>query len=58
MPLWPLPALAAVMGAGYLLITLLGSASARDIFIILGILFTSVVLYGTYGKLSPAFQKL
>ena len=58
MPLWPLPALAAVTGAGYLLTTLLSTASARDIFIILGILLTSVLLYGTYGKLSPAFQKL
>lgn len=58
MPLWPAPALAAVVGAGYLLTSLLSSASSRDIFILLGILVTSVLLYTTYGKLSPAFQKL
>ncbi|MFB6402605.1 APC family permease [Pseudomonas putida] len=58
MPLWPLPALAAVTGAGYLLTTLLSAASARDIFIIVGLLLTSMLLYGTYGRLSPAFQKL
>ncbi|MFF7061606.1 amino acid permease [Pseudomonas sp. NPDC008258] len=58
MPLWPLPALVAVTGAGYLLTTLLAAASARDIFIIVGILLVSGLLYGTYGKLSPAFQKL
>ncbi|MNP51538.1 hypothetical protein D3C76_1458660 [compost metagenome] len=58
MPLWPLPAMVAVISAGYLLTTLLSTASTRDIFIIVGILLTSVLLYGTYGKLSPAFQKL
>jgi len=58
MPLWPAPALLAVVGAGYLLADGLFAASARDIMIILGILAVSVILYSTYGKLSPAFQKL
>lgn len=58
MPLWPVPALLATIGAGYLLVTLLGQASTRDIMIILGLLSVSVILYGTYGKLSPGFQKL
>ncbi|MEG7359706.1 APC family permease [Pseudomonas citronellolis] len=58
MPLWPLPALLAVVGAGYLLLNLLLDASARDVMTIIGILAVSVILYGTYGKLSPAFQKL
>ncbi|PVZ15530.1 MULTISPECIES: APC family permease [unclassified Pseudomonas] len=58
MPLWPLPALVAVTGAGYLLLANLGAASSRDIFILVGILGVSMVLYGVYGKASPAFQKL
>ena len=58
MPLWPAPALLAVVGAGYLLLDSLLAASTRDIMIILGILAVSVILYSTYGKLSPAFQKL
>ncbi|WP_374442557.1 APC family permease [Pseudomonas panipatensis] len=58
MPLWPLPAMLAVLGAGYLLLNQLLGASTRDVMIILGILALSVILYGTYGKLSPAFQKL
>lgn len=58
MPLWPAPALLAVSGAGYLLMTLLATASGRDIMIIVGLLSVSVILYGAYGKLSPGFQKL
>ncbi|MDF3933146.1 APC family permease [Pseudomonas citronellolis] len=58
MPLWPLPALLAATGAGYLLLTSLLAASTRDVMIIIGILAVSVILYSTYGKLSPAFQKL
>ena len=58
MPLWPLPALLAVSGAGYLLLNLFLAASARDVMIIVGLLAVSVILYCTYGKLSPAFQKL
>ncbi|MFZ6046380.1 APC family permease [Pseudomonas sp. CR3202] len=58
MPLWPLPALAATIGAGYLLLNLALEASAQDLLIICGLLALSVILYGTYGKLSPAFQKL
>ncbi|MCO7517516.1 APC family permease [Pseudomonas guariconensis] len=58
MPLWPLPALLATLGSGYLLLNCLLGASVRDTLIILGILAASVLLYGTYGKLSPAFQKL
>ncbi|QVM89103.1 APC family permease [Pseudomonas entomophila] len=58
MPLWPLPALLAVSGAGWLLVTLLGEASWRDLLIILGLLAVSVTLYSTHGRLSPTFQKL
>ncbi|MEF2077242.1 APC family permease [Pseudomonas aeruginosa] len=58
MPLWPLPALLAVSGAGYLLLNLFLAASARDVMIIVGLLAVSVILYCTYGKLSPAFQML
>lgn len=58
MPLWPLPALLAVIGAGYLLLNLALEASGQDLLTILGLLAVSVILYGTYGKLSPAFQKL
>lgn len=58
MPLWPLPALLAVSGAGWLLVTLLREASVRDLLIILGLLAVSVTLYGTHGRLSPTFQKL
>ncbi|WP_330114200.1 APC family permease [Pseudomonas sp. JS3066] len=58
MPLWPLPALLAVTGAGYLLLKLTQEASSRDLLIIFGLLAVSAILYGTYGKLSPAFQKL
>ncbi|MDU1800553.1 MAG: APC family permease, partial [Pseudomonas aeruginosa] len=61
MPLWPLPALPALLavsGAGYLLLNLFLAASARDVMIIVGLLAVSVILYCTYGKLSPAFQKL
>lgn len=52
------PALLAVSGAGYLLLNLFLAASARDVMIIVGLLAVSVILYCTYGKLSPAFQKL
>ena len=58
MPLWPLPALLAVLGAGYLLVTLLYAASVRDIMIIIGLLALSVILYCISGRLSPVFQKL
>lgn len=58
MPLWPLPALAAVLGAGYLLVTALLAASGRDIMIIIGLLALSVTLYCISGRLSPVFQKL
>ena len=58
MPLWPLPALLAVIGAGYLLLSGLLDAPLRDILIILVLLAVSVILYSTYGKFSPAFQKL
>ncbi|MDH1631644.1 APC family permease [Pseudomonas mosselii] len=58
MPLWPLPALLAVSGAGWLLVTLLREASLRDLSIILGLLAVSMVLYSTHGRLSPTFQKL
>ncbi|WP_411388453.1 APC family permease [Pseudomonas sp. MPB23] len=58
MPLWPLPALAAVLGAGYLLVTSLMVASVRDIMIIIGLLALSVILYCISGRLSPVFQKL
>jgi amino acid transporter len=58
MPLWPLPALLAVSGAGWLLVTLLQQASLRDLLIILGLLAVSVILYSTHGRLSPTFQKL
>jgi len=58
MPLWPLPALLAVLGAGYLLFNLFLEASARDIMVIIGLLAVSVILYGTNGRFSPAFQKL
>lgn len=58
MPFWPLPALLAVTGAGYLLLNLALEASRQDLLIIFGLLAVSVILYGTYGRLSPAFQKL
>ncbi|POG09457.1 amino acid permease [Pseudomonas putida] len=58
MPLWPAPALLAVVGAGYLLLSGLLGAPLRDILIILVLLAVSVMLYSTYGKFSPAFQKL
>lgn len=58
MPLWPVPALLAVLGAGYLLVTLAIAASVRDIMIIIGLLALSVILYCISGRLSPAFQKL
>lgn len=58
MPLWPLPAMLAVLGAGYLLVNQLLGASARDVIIIVGILAISVIFYRTNGRLSPAFQKL
>ncbi|MHA6575618.1 APC family permease [Pseudomonas yamanorum] len=58
MPLWPVPALLAVLGAGYLLVTLAMAASVRDIMIIIGLLALSVILYCISGRLSPAFQKL
>ncbi|MNC73098.1 hypothetical protein D3C75_1242420 [compost metagenome] len=58
MPLWPLPALLAVIGAGCLLLSGLLEAPVHDILIILALLAVSVILYGTYGKFSPAFQKL
>ncbi|MGJ7550107.1 APC family permease [Pseudomonas alloputida] len=58
MPLWPLPALLAVIGAGYLLLSGLLGAPLRDILIILVLLAVSVMLYSSYGKFSPAFQKL
>lgn len=58
MPLWPLPALLAVSGAGWLLVTLLQQASLRDLLVLLGLLAVSVILYSTHGRLSPTFQKL
>lgn len=58
MPLWPLPALLAVVGAGYLLVNLFLEASLRDIMVIVGLLALSVILYCTNGRYSPAFQKL
>lgn len=58
MPLWPLPAVLAVTGAGYLLLNLVLEASLQDLSIIFGLLAVSILLYGIYGKLSPAFQKL
>jgi len=47
-----------VLGAGYLLVTLLVASSVRDIMIIIGLLAVSVILYCISGRLSPAFQKL
>jgi len=58
MPLWPLPALLAVLGAGYLLVTLVAAASVRDIMVIIGLLALSVILYCISGRSSPVFQKL
>ncbi|MEP9320338.1 APC family permease [Pseudomonas sp. LABIM340] len=58
MPLWPIPALLAVIGSAGLLLQLLSDASSRDILIILGMFAVSVILYSSYGKLSPAFQRL
>ncbi|EIK94566.1 putative amino acid permease [Pseudomonas sp. M47T1] len=58
MPLWPLPALLATVGAGYLMLTLLMDASARDVMVLVGLLAVSVILYCTTGRFSPAFQKL
>ncbi|QIH08251.1 MULTISPECIES: APC family permease [unclassified Pseudomonas] len=58
MPLWPMPALLAVVGAGYLLVNLFLDASLRDIMVIIGLLALSVILYCTNGRYSPAFQKL
>ena len=58
MPLWPLPALVAVLGAGYLLVTLVAAASIRDIMIIIGLLALSVIFYCISGRTSPVFQKL
>ncbi|KAB0494032.1 APC family permease [Pseudomonas vancouverensis] len=58
MPLWPLPAMLAVLGAGYLLVNLLLGASHRDLLIIVGIFAIAVIFYRTNGRLSPAFQKL
>jgi len=58
MPLWPLPAVLAVIGAGYLLATLIYAASVRDIMIILGLLALSVIFYCISGRSSPVFQKL
>ncbi|AZC24631.1 APC family permease [Pseudomonas sessilinigenes] len=58
MPLWPVPALLAVVGAGYLLVNLFLDASLRDIMVIIGLLALSVILYCTNGRYSPAFQKL
>ena len=58
MPLWPLPAWVAVLGAGYLLITLAAAASISYIMIIIGLLALSVILYCISGRTSPVFQKL
>lgn len=58
MPLWPLPALLAVLGAGYLLITLIIQASVRDIMVIFALLAVSVIFYCISGRSSPVFQKL
>lgn len=58
MPLWPLPALLAVVGAGYLLATLVAAASMRDVMIIAGLLAVSVIFYCISGRTSPAYQKL
>ena len=58
MPLWPLPALLAVVGAGYLLATLVAAASVRDVMIIAGLLAVSVIFYCISGRTSPAYQKL
>ncbi|WP_249675761.1 APC family permease [Pseudomonas abieticivorans] len=58
MPFWPLPALLATLGAGYLMLTLLAEASTRDVMVLVGLLAVSVILYCTTGRLSPAFQKL
>lgn len=58
MPFWPLPALLAAGGAAALLVNLGLAASSRDLLIILGLLAVSVIFYCTYGKFSPAFQKL
>ncbi|MGY2288336.1 APC family permease [Pseudomonas sp. SDO528_S397] len=58
MPAWPMPALLAVAGAGYLLFEQVLAASARDIMMITGLLALSVILYCISGRFSPAFQKL
>ncbi|KFF42270.1 amino acid permease [Pseudomonas sp. BRG-100] len=58
MPLWPLPAVLAVLGAGYLLVILILEASMRDIMVIIGLLALSVILYCISGRSSPVFQKL
>ncbi|OWJ97205.1 amino acid permease [Pseudomonas sp. A46] len=58
MPFWPLPALGAAAGAGYLLLSLMREASSQDLLVIGGLLAVSVILYCTYGRISPAFQKL
>jgi len=58
MPLWPLPALLAVIGSGYLLSAIAMEASPQDFLIIAGLLAVSVIFYAAHGKFSPTFQKL
>ncbi len=58
MPLWPVPAILVLLGAGYLLFNLILEASGRDIMVIIGLLAVSVILYCVSGRSSPAFQKL
>lgn len=58
MPLWPFPALLALVGSICLLVHLIIQASARDLAIIVALLFTSGGLYWQYGRFNPIFQKV
>lgn len=59
MPLWPLPPLVAVAGAGYTLYTTLATATKpTDLYIIAGLLILALVMYACWARHSLNFREL
>ncbi|WCM20990.1 APC family permease [Paraburkholderia bryophila] len=59
MPLWPLPPLVALIGAGYVLYTTMQSAARpTDLYIIGGLLVLALAMYAAWARHSVTFREL
>ena len=56
MPFWPLPAIVAMLGSGFLIVDLIMATKTRDIVIIFSVLLVSCLYYMRYGRFILNFQ--